>query len=60
MSRPRHYTPPLSRFLVCALHHEAKRRGIAMTTLVNQVVQQSLAKSEGWKAAEQQMGKQES
>jgi len=26
----KHYTPPLSRFLVCALYHEAKQRRIPM------------------------------
>ena len=29
----KHYTPPLSRFLVWALYHEAKARGIPMTQL---------------------------
>ena len=39
MSKSTHYTPPLSRFNVCALYHEAKQRGIPMTQLANNLVE---------------------
>jgi hypothetical protein len=55
----KHYTPPLSRFLVCALHHEAKTRGIPMTQLANDLVEAGLKESPGWKQAEEQMRLQE-
>ena len=51
----KHYTPPLSRFNVCALHHEAKARKIAMTQLANLLVEAGLKKSQGWMKAEEQM-----
>jgi hypothetical protein len=53
--RQNHYTPPLSRFNVCALHHEAKARGIPMTRLANDLVEAALKDSQGWKQAEEQM-----
>ncbi|MFT5470327.1 MAG: hypothetical protein ACI8UO_005455, partial [Verrucomicrobiales bacterium] len=34
MATPTHYVPRISRFLVCALYHEGKRRGEPMTRLV--------------------------
>jgi hypothetical protein len=40
------------RFLVCALHHEAKLRQVRMTRLAN--VQAGLKDSPGWKMAETQ------
>ena len=43
----KHYTPPLSRFLVCALYHEAKARGIPMTQLANNLVETALKDSSG-------------
>jgi hypothetical protein len=51
----KHYTPPLSRFLVCALHHEAKTRRIPMTKLANSLVEAGLKESPGWKQAQEQM-----
>ena len=51
----KHYTPPLSRFLVCALHHEAKTRKIPMTRLANDLVEAGLKESPGWQKAEEQM-----
>ena len=51
----RHYTPPLDRFLVKALYHEARQRDIPMTRLANQIVQQALTGSPGWKQAEQEV-----
>ena len=50
-----HYTPPLSRFLVCALYHEAKQRRIPMTQLANSLVEAGLKESPGWKQAEEAM-----
>ena len=35
----KHYTPPLSRFIVCALYHEAKQRRIPMTQLANDLIE---------------------
>ena len=51
--RQKHYTPPLSRFLVCALYHEPKTRGIPMTRLANNLVETALKDSPGWKQAEE-------
>ncbi len=50
----KHYTPPLSRFLVCALFHQAKVRSIPMTQLANEIMQTGLKDSPGWKLAEAQ------
>jgi hypothetical protein len=50
-----HYTPPLSRFNVCALHHEAKNRNMPMTRLANDLVEMALKDSPGWKQAQEQM-----
>ncbi len=55
MSRSQHYTPPLSRFIVCALYHEAKQRRIPMTQLANNLVAAGLRNSEGWKRAQEAM-----
>ena len=50
----KHYTPPLSRFLVCALFHQAKVRSIPMTQLANEIMQAGLKDSPGWKQAQAQ------
>ena len=50
-----HYTPPLSRFNICALFHEAKTRGIPMTQLANDLVKAGLKDSAGWNKAKEQM-----
>ena len=50
----KHYTPPLSRFNVCALYHEAKARGVPMTRLANSLVEAGLKESPGWKEAQAQ------
>lgn len=50
----KHYTPPLSRFNVSALYHEAKARGIPMTRLANDLVETALKESPGWKMAQEQ------
>ena len=54
MARSTHYTPPLSRFIVCALYHEAKQRRIPMTQLANNLVEVGLKDSAGWKEAQAQ------
>ena len=54
MSKATHYTPPLSRFNVCALYHEAKARGIPMTRLANNLVEAALKDSPGWQKAQAQ------
>jgi len=51
MARPRHYSPQLERFLVCVLYHEAQSKRITMTRLVNVVVANALAGSDGWTKA---------
>ena len=55
MARSTHYTPPLSRFIVCALYHEARQLGIPMTQLANDLVEAGLKDSPGWKEAQEQM-----
>ena len=55
MSRSQHYTPPLSRFIVGALYHEAKQRRIPMTRLANNLVEAGLKDSEGWQKAQEAM-----
>ena len=54
MAKSRHYTPPLSRFNVCALYHEAKQRKIPMTRLANDLIETGLKDSAGWKEAQAQ------
>lgn len=48
MSRPRHYSPQLSRFLVSVLYHQAKHRKIPMTKLTDELLQNALRGSPGW------------
>ena len=54
MARSTHYTPPLSRFIVCALYHEAKQRRIPMTRLANNLIELALRETAGWKEAQAQ------
>ncbi len=54
MPNAKHYTPPLKRFLVTALYHQAKLEHVPMTQLVNRIVQQSLEGGAGWKRAVEQ------
>ena len=56
MSKSKHYTPPLTRFNVSALYHQAKELRIPMTVLANQIVEAGLKNTEGWKKAESAMG----
>ena len=55
----KHYTPPLSRFNVCALYHEAKQLGIPMTQLANNLVEAGLKESVGWQKAQEAMRPEE-
>ena len=48
MSKPRHYVPQISRFLVSVLYHEAKRLKIPMTKLTDDLLRQALQGTEGW------------
>ena len=48
----RHYSPRISRFLVCVLYHEAKTRKIPMTRLAEQLLASQLSGSQAWKQAE--------
>jgi hypothetical protein len=54
MARSTHYTPPLSRFIVCALYHEAKQRRIPMTQLANNLIELALKETPGWREAQVQ------
>ena len=40
------YTPQLSREMVSLLYHQAKKQNVAMTVLLNRIVQQALRSSE--------------
>lgn len=53
MTRSRHYSPQISRFLVSALYHEAKRRKVPMTVLVNELITNQLTGSPGWITAQE-------
>jgi hypothetical protein len=46
-----HYCPAISRFLVSALYHEARRRKMPMTKLANTLLTEILKDTEGWKEA---------
>jgi hypothetical protein len=42
MPKFRHYSPQLSRELVCQLYHRAKAERIPMTVLANQLIEEAL------------------
>ena len=48
MSRPRHYSPTISRFLVSVLYHEARHQNIPMTKLTDDLLLDALRGSPGW------------
>lgn len=54
MSRPRHYVPCISRNVVCALYHEARRRRKLMTRLVDELLTSALQGTAGWQLAQAQ------
>jgi hypothetical protein len=51
MPRPTYYSPVIGRFLVSALYHEAKKRGVPMTQLTNALLTEGLKNSHGWNEA---------
>ena len=51
MSRPTHYSPVISRFVVSVLYHEAKHRRIPMTRLTDELLLQALRGTPGWQTA---------
>ena len=53
MPNQRYYSPRLSRFLVSVLYHEAKRRGIPMTKLTDELLRQQLVGCESWEEAQE-------
>lgn len=55
----KHYVPAIRRFLVSVLYHEARVRKVPMTVLTNQLLEQSLVDTAGWKQAEEAMRLQE-
>lgn len=52
--RSRHYSPQISRLLVCALYHEAKRQRKPMTRLADELLTAALQQTDGMTAARQQ------
>ncbi|MCP5535416.1 MAG: hypothetical protein H7A51_04180 [Akkermansiaceae bacterium] len=42
MARPHHYSPVIRRDLVSLLYHEARRRKLPMTKLVDEILRQAL------------------
>ena len=54
MPKQNHYTPPLKRFLVTVLYHQAKLEHLPMTVLVKRIVEQTLQGKEAWKRATEQ------
>jgi hypothetical protein len=52
MPRALYYSPRISRFLVSVLYHEAKRRGIPMTRLADELLRQQLVGCPSWEEAQ--------
>ena len=52
MASPTHYSPAIDPFLVSALYHEARRRGVPMTKLVDELLKGVLEGTEGWRLAQ--------
>ncbi len=50
--RPKYYSPPIKRFMVSVLYHEAKRRKKPMTVVTNDLLENALRDSESWHQAE--------
>lgn len=51
MAQPTHYVPVISRPVVAALFHEAKRHHIPMTRLVDRLLRECLHGTPGWQEA---------
>jgi len=52
MSRPKHYSPEIRRFLVSVLYHEAQHQGVPMTVLANRILADNLKDTASWKVTE--------
>ena len=52
MASSNHYSPAIDAFLVSALYHEARRKRVPMTQLVDELLEGALEGSEGWKLAQ--------
>jgi hypothetical protein len=52
MASSTHYSPAIDAVLVSALYHEARRRGVPMTKLADELLKGSLERTEGWKQAQ--------
>lgn len=52
MAQNRHYSPAIDRFLVTCLYHEARKRRMPMTRLVDELLRRALTGSTGWQQAE--------
>lgn len=59
MAQPKYYSPAIRRFLVSVLYHEARRRKIPMTELVNEILEAELMDSPGWRLACEERNKAE-
>lgn len=55
MAYPRCYQPELPPFLIKAIHHEAKLRGVPMTKLLREIVTEALRRTEGMQRARQEI-----
>lgn len=55
MAYPRCYQPELPPFLIKAIHHEAKLRGVPMTKLLREIVSEALRRTEGMQRARQEI-----
>jgi transposase len=51
MAQPTHYVPAISRPVVAALFHEAKRRRLPMTRLADRLLRECLQGTPGWETA---------
>lgn len=49
--KKRCYQPAISRPLIAVLYHEARRRSVPMTRLINQLLTESLGDTSSWKRA---------
>ncbi len=51
MAKATYYQPVISRALIAALFHEAKRRRLPMTRLVDRLLRECLHGTPGWETA---------
>jgi hypothetical protein len=52
MPHPKYYSPPIKRFLVSVLYHEARRQKKPMTVVTNGLLESALRNSDSWQQAE--------